>query len=33
MHTRCSCSSDIPHGTNNNKAQLHDSLRLKLTKD
>ena len=32
MHTRCSCSSDILHGTNNNKAQVHDSLRLKLTK-
>ena len=33
MHTHCSCSSDILHGTNNNKAQAHDSLRPKLTKD
>jgi len=32
MHMRCSCSSDIPHGTNNNKAPVHDSLRPKLTK-
>jgi len=33
MHTRCSCSSNIPHSTNNNKVQVHDSLRPKLTKD
>ena len=31
MHMRCSCSSDIPHGTNNSKAQVHDSLRPKST--
>jgi hypothetical protein len=32
-YTRCSCSSDIPHCTNNNKAQVHDSLQPKLTQD
>jgi len=25
MHTCCSCSPKIPHGTNNNKVQIHDS--------
>jgi len=33
MHTRCSCSSDIPHDMNYNKALLHDSLQPMLTKD
>ena len=32
MHTLCSCSSDIPHGTNNNQVLVHDSLRPKLIK-
>ena len=33
MHTHCSCSSDIPHSMKNNKAQVQDPLRSKLTKD
>ena len=25
MHTCCSCSSDIPHGMNNKRSQVHNS--------